>query len=157
VSGDWYQFAGFLATGWALVAIAGLLVVTGNAQGWYTWATGLFGALSTLAAGTYLANTGFVKGVVKFAADNPLVSFILFVIFLVLLFKVAAMAIPDKYHPASFGLAIVMVLTLLPSGVQFIPGDFGDQVNAANESFSGLVNDEAGTWFRPHGNQPGVK
>lgn len=157
MSGDWYQAAGFLVVGWALIAIAGAFVIGQRGQEWYTWAVGLAGALSTLAAGTYIANTGLVKGVVDFARDHPLLAFILFIVFLVLLIKAAAMAIPDKFHPASFGLAIVMALTLLPSGVAFIPGTFGDQVNAANDSFSSMVNDEAGGWFRPHGNQPGAK
>jgi hypothetical protein len=157
VNGDWYQAAGFLVVGWALIAIAGALVIGQRGQEWYTWAVGLFGALSTLAAGTYVARLGIVEGAVNFARSFPLMAFILFIVFLVLLFKSAAMAIPDKYHPASFGLGIVMCLTLLPSGLQFVPGEFGYKVNEVNTQFAALVNGEAGNWFRPTGNQPGAK
>jgi ABC-type amino acid transport system permease subunit len=157
VSGDWYQAAGFMVTGWILVSIAGALVIGDRAQHWYTWAVGLLGALSTLAAGTYIARTGLVEGALNFARNFPLLAFILFIVAFVLLAKAAAMGIPDKYHSASFTLAMVMALTFLPAGLRFIPGTFGENVNKVNSQFAAMVNGEAGDWFRPRGDQPGAK
>lgn len=157
MSGDWFQAAGFAVLGWGLIAVAGALTIKGRGQQWYTWTCGVLGALSTLAAGTYIADLNLVRGVIGFIESYPLITFILFIVTLAGLFRLGAMFIPDDFHPLSFGVAAVMLLMLVPSAVQFIPGDVGAGVQSVEGTYSSMVRGEAGTWFRPRGDQPGAK
>jgi hypothetical protein len=112
----WANVCGFIAIGWALLAITAKLAV-GKATTWVAWAAGVAGAISTLTAGAWITDGTWLYEFIGWAVHiSPVVSVIAGAVLIIAAVWLLAALLPDNVLPvASVTTGVAVLAALLPS------------------------------------------